>query len=258
MKRVMITGALLLFLSGLSHGIWMEIQPTGKVDKPATVFLYFGELNNHLREKGLKWYGGDMFSDFKATIKNPLNKKSELPLKATAYSLSGKFTPKHTGIYQIIAVNETAPVRDVTKHGLGILKDYTYLRTIFEATHYKKQQEKSPDVSPMMAYDIVPFPAKSGYGNYVAHTSLFRKHEKVYACFYINQEKAPLKEIKIIAPNGWYKIKKTNQEGIFSFTPNASGFYQLVYEKKEKIAGTYKGKKFDTQRIKSITVIKVR
>ena len=259
MKKYLLLIFCLVFSGVFSHGIWLQIKNSGAVGKPAEAHLYFGELQHGLMEQGLKWYDGAMFQDFEAFIKKPATtKKTSLTLKATEKSLSAMFTPQKTGIYQIVAMNEKSPVRDVTKHGLGMLKDKIYLRTFFEATSWRTKQKGKLDLNPMMPYDIVPFPAKNGYGDYESHQASYRAGEKVYATFYIENKPAIAKEIKVITKHGWYQIKKTNQKGEFHFTPNEPGFYQLVFQDKQKKKGTYKGKQYDTYRIKSVTVVEVK
>ena len=258
MKKI---GLCLLLLSGavFSHGIWLQIKSSGTVGQKADAHLYFGELQHGVVEKGLKWYDGAMFSGFKAYVKKPATKfKESIDLKVSETALTASFTPKNTGIYQVVAVNEEAPVRDVTSHGLGMLKDVSYFRTTYEATSWRAKQQGVLDLSPMMPYDIVPFPAKNGYGDYDSHQATYRKGEKVYATFYIDGKPALKKEVKVIARHGWYQIKKTNDKGQFSFTPNEVGFYQLAYQDKQQKNGTYKGKNYDTYRIKAITVVEVK
>lgn len=258
MKKYLLLILCFVFTGVFSHGIWLQIKNNGVVGKPAEAHLYFGELQHNVIEEGLQWYAGDMFKGFEAYVKNPTATKTRLPLKVTEKSVSALFTPEKAGIYQVVAMNEKAPVRDVTKHGLGMLKDISYFRTTFEATSWREKQMDKLDLSPMMPYDIVPFPAKNGYGDYDSHQSTYRKGEKIYATFYIKNKPAVGKEIKVIAKHGWYQIKKTNKKGQFNFTPSESGFYQLVFQDKQKKNGIYNGKKYDTYRIKSVTVLTVK
>lgn len=257
-KRILSIVFLIIFTSVFAHGIWVEVKNNGAVGKETTVHLYFGEMNHNLREKGLTWYEGDMFSNFKAFVKPQGSSKSEaLNLNASETSLSTSFTPIQVGIHQIVAFNEDSPVRDVTKHGLGMLKDSIYLRTTFEATSRREKQEGTINLSPMMKYDIVPYPAKNGYGEYDSHKSSWRVNEKVFATFFINYKPAINKEVKIVSPDGWSVIKTTNKKGEFNFEPYIVGNYQAIYQKKDKVDGVYKGKNFDTARIKVITTLSV-
>ena len=255
-KKILVILFIGLFTTVFAHGIWVEIINKGAVGKEAKVHLYFGEINHNLKEKGLKWYDGEMFKNFIALVKSQGSKTAQpLTLSPSETSLSAKFTPKTVGIYQIVAFNEDSPVRDLTKYGLGIIKDSTYLRTTFEATAYRKKQEGKIDYTPLMQYDIVPFPAKNGYGDYDSHKSIWRIKEKVYATFYIDYKPAENKEIKISSPDGWYVIKKTNEKGEFNFTPYKKGVYQALYKKENKTKGTFKGKKYDSSRIKSTALL---
>lgn len=247
-----------LTTSVLGHGIWIEIVNKGPVGKEATVHLYFGEINHGVKEKGMKWYGGDMFKDYKAVVKpHGTTVGKTLTLSASETSMLAKFTPKVPGIYQIVALNEDSPVRDLTKHGMGMLKDISYLRTTFEATSRRQKQEGRIDLSPMVKYDIVPFPAKNGYGEYDSHRSTWRVNERVYATFYVDFKPAADQEIKITSPDGWSVTRKTNKEGEFNFTPYKKGVYLATYQSKKKVGGTFNGKKYDMSRIKATVLLHV-
>ncbi len=103
-----ITALLLLSVTSvLSHGIWLENSVSGKVGEEARVHLYFGEIRHQLIEKGLKWYGGEMFADFVALVKAPgQSTATTITLEESEESLSGVFLPKEVGIYQLVAYNE--------------------------------------------------------------------------------------------------------------------------------------------------------
>lgn len=242
----------------MSHSVWIQIKNKGRVGKEAKVHLYFGEIRQDKIERGLRWYDGEIFKEFNAFVKPHNTSKEKLNLIASENSVSAVFTPKQTGIYQLVAFNETGTVKNYTKHGLGLLKDSLYLRTTFEATSYKQKQEGKIDLAPMMKYDIVPFPAKNGYGDYVSHQSTWRVNEKVYATFYIDGEVAIEKEIKVYSPDGWTSVSKTDKNGMFHFTPYVKGTYQAIYQTKKKLNGVYKGEKYNTTRVKVITNLNVQ
>lgn len=238
----------------MAHSSWISVQNKGRVEKEVKVEILFGEIRSNIVEKGIKWYGGDIFRNFNAKIKSQNSSESKsLELFPSENSLSAKFTPQKVGIYQLVAYNETAPIKHYQKYGLGALKDSIYLRTTFEATAWKNLQEGNVDLKPMMKYDIVPYPAKNGYGSYDGHQSTWRVKEKVYAVFYINNICAKNKEIKIYSPDGWMIVTKTNDKGIFHFTPYRKGTYQAIYQIIKKTEGVYRGKKYDTSRVKVIT-----
>lgn len=242
----------------MSHSVWIQIKNKGRVGKEAKVHLYFGEIFDNKIEKGLRWYDGEIFKEFKAFVIPQNATKEKLTLVPSESSVSAVFTPKKVGIYQLVAFNETGTVKNYTKHGLGLLKDSLYLRTTFEATSYRKKQEGKVDLSPMMKYDIVPFPAKNGYGDYVSHQSTWRVNEKVYATFYIDGKPAIGKEIKVYSPDEWTSVAKTDKNGMFHFTPYKKGTYQAIYQTKKKFSGTHKGKKYNTTRVKVITNLNVK
>lgn len=239
-----------------AHGIWIEISNKGVVNKEAVVHLFFGELNHNLKSTGLKYYDGEMFADFKAFVKpHGSTTKQQLELTPSETSLSALYTPKTVGVHQIVAVNEDAPVRDLTARGYGLRKSFIYLRTTFEATSYRDKQAGKLDLSPLTKYDIVPFPAKNGYGEYDSHKSTWRVDERIYATFYIDYKPAKDQEIKISSPDGWSVIRKTNDSGEFNFTPYVKGVYQATYQKSDEKKGTYKGEAYDVSRIKSTTYL---
>jgi len=258
MKRSKLLILLIVTPILMSHSVWIYVSSTGKVGSKATINMYFGEIRNQVIEKGLKWYEGEIFKEFKAYVKphSSLNKEALL-LIPSKESVSAVFTPKTAGIYQIVAFNETGAVKDYRKHGLGLLKDSTYLRTTFEATSWRKKQKGEVNLSPMMKYDIVPFPAKNGYGNYNSHKAIWRVKEKVFAVFYIDGKIAIGKEIKVYSPDGWVSFAKTDKNGMFNFRPYVKGTYQAIYQIKKKISGVYKGKKYNTTRVKVITNLNI-
>lgn len=249
-----------IFLSILmSHSVWIEIDNQGKVGKEAKVKLYFGEIRHGGAMKGLQWYDGEIFKSFVANVKEQGSKENKsLKLIPSEQMVSAVFTPEKPGIYQITAYNETGTIKDYTRHGLGLLKDSLYLRTTFEATAFRERQAGKIDLKPMMTYDIVPFPAKNGYGDYDRHQSTWRVNEKVYGTFYIKGKPAIKKEVKIYSPDGWISISKTNENGLFSFLPYKAGTYQAIYETKRAMTGTHKGKKYNTTRVKVITNMNIK
>ncbi|MBE7644876.1 hypothetical protein [Tenacibaculum finnmarkense] len=258
MKKINFLLILIILPIFMSHSVWMQIKNKGKVGDKAKVNLYFGEIRENVIEKGLKWYDGEIFKEFKGYVKLPnSDKKEALVLTPSEVSVSGTFTPKTPGIYQIVAFNETGSIKDYTKHGLGLLKDAAYLRTTFEATSWRVKQEGMPNLKPMMKYDIVPFPAKNGYGSYNSHKATWRVKEKVYARFYIDGEIATDKEIKVYSPDGWTSIKKTDKNGMFYFIPYKKGTYQAIYQLKKQENGVYKGQKYNTTRIKVISNLNI-
>lgn len=259
MKKIITLIFVLVFTSVLAHGIWLEVVNKGRVGKETAVHLYFGEINNGIKEEGLRYYEGDRFKGFKIITKAQGSTTTEqLSPKATEKSFGAVFTPKKAGIYQIVAIGEDAPVRDMSERGRGISKSNSYMRTIFEATERGKKQEGKIDLSPMMKYDIVPFPAKNGFGDYDSHTYFWRNGERVYATFYIDFKPAVGKEIKVVSPDGWAVIRKTNDKGEFNFTPYTEGKYQAVFQIREKKKGTFKGKEYDTFNVKSVTFFDVK
>lgn len=259
MKKTITLILVLVFTSAIAHGIWLEVVNKGRVGKETTVHIYFGEINNDIREEGLKHYDSDRFKGFKILTKAQGSTTTEaLSPKPSEKSFGAVFTPKKAGIYQVVAIGEDAPVRDMSERGRGISKSNTYLRTIFEASERGKKQEGKIDLSPMMRYDIVPFPAKNGFGNYDSHTSFWRVDERVYGTFYIDSKPAVGKEIKVVSPDGWAVVRKTDDKGQFNFTPYKKGKYQAVFQLREKKKGTFQGKEYDTFNIKSVTLFDIK
>ncbi len=248
MKRNIAILMMLVYTSlTFAHFPYLRISPKLLVGEQAVFHIYFGEFGL-TPEKGLKWYQGEYLNGFKAFVNiHGENNYSAIELNASEESLSGKFNLPRAGIYQIVAFNEELPVKDLTKYGYGITKRYKYLRVATEATSYKEKQIGNINTQPFMEYDIIPYYSKGGYGNYTSYKPFWYAGEKVYARLFINKKIAVGKEVKIVGPDRWYVIAKTNKKGEFSFTPYRAGQYYAVFKEIKNETGVYKDKEYETK-----------
>ena len=225
MKRTLIA---LLFIGlpflSLAHGYWLEVKGNGQVGQAVAVQLYFGEYENHLRERGKMLAS---MSDFKAYAIDPSGKRIEIPLRHTETCWDGSFTPSQPGTYQVLAVNDTRGVQDWTRHGLGVVRPVEYLRQ-----HYVAGSPTAAAAQPL------PLDVTAVWGKTVQLTAL--------------KGGTPLAKTKltVLNPEGWEKTVTTNEQGVATFLPAGKGMYLVELDDRGKEPGTFQGKEYQGVRTK--------
>lgn len=229
MKNTLSTLLLLLLpLLTQAHSYWLELKGSGKVGEPMTAQLYFGELENGLREKGPMLNGMKAFT---ASVLLPDGTREPLTLSAAANCYQAQFTPQKAGTYQVIVVNDTRAVQDWTKHNLGIVRPREYLRAICQVG------DGAFTARPVHYLDVTP---ETGLVSGKPTTLLVTKDGAAYA-------NAP---VKLTTPDGKQTKQTADAAGRFTLTPTGAGQYVVDVDFMDKTPGQYQSKDYQAIRNK--------
>lgn len=222
--------SVLLFLPFLTkaHAYWLELDGTGKVGAEVKVKIYFGEYENNLREQGSRLAG---MKDFRAYVIDPSGKQLAISLVQTQTCWEGRFTPTEAGHYQVLGVNDTREVQDLTSHGLGILRPIEYLRSSYIAEGRSSAHVAKPH----------------------SDLDILARHEASQLVVNVYSHQQPLAKVKltVLNPQGWKKSLTTGVDGTARFSPTGPGLYIVEAELSDKTPGQYKGKDYPVVRTKS-------
>lgn len=222
---------LILLLSPLlseAHSYWLELKGSGKVGQPMTVQCFFGELENGLREKGTML---NNMKAFTASVLQPDGTTVPLTLIPAENCYQAHFTPKLAGTYQVLLVNDTRAVQDLTKHHLGIVRPRDYLRAICQVGNGPLS------ANPRYYLDVIPqdIPAVGK-----PTVLLITKDGAAYA-------NAP---VKLTSPDGKQTKQTADASGRLTLTPTGAGQYVVDVDFLDKTPGQYEGKDYEAIRNK--------
>ncbi|KAA9341099.1 DUF4198 domain-containing protein [Larkinella humicola] len=229
MKKSFLFLCLLLFpLLSEAHSYWLELKGSGKVGQPMTVQCYFGELENGLREKADKLAG---IKAFTASVLMPDGTTEPLTLTPADNCYQAQFTPKQPGTYQVLLVNDTRAVQDLTKHHLGIVRPRDYLRAICQVGNGPLS------TNPKYYLDVIPHDLPAVGKPTVL---LITKDGAAYA-------NAP---VKLTTPDGKQTKQTADASGRLTLTPTGAGQYVVDVDFLDKTPGQYEGKDYEAIRNK--------
>lgn len=205
-----------------AHGYWIELKGSGKINEPVQVQLFFGEYSHGLREKGATL---NKMADIKITVMDTDGQKTDVAMTQTNTHWEGTFTPKKTGYYQVLGINDTRDVQDWHKHNLGIVRPVQFLR----ADYVVGEVERTASAQML---DVVARPEGNTVGLRVYKAGRGFANSSV----------------KVINPEGWEKTCATNEQGRTSFVANQKGLYVVELEWIDKTPGTFKEKPYESVR----------
>lgn len=230
MTRTLSIVLLLLFpLLTEAHSYWLELKGSGKVGEPMMVQCYFGELENGLREKADKLAG---IKAFTASLLLPDGTTESLTLSPAENCYQAQFTPKQTGTYQVLLVNDTRAVQDLTKYNLGIVRPREYLRAICQVGG------GALSAKPVHFLDVTPDGSlKAGQP-----TKLM-----------VSKDAAPYGNalVKLTTPDGRQTKQSADASGLLVLTPTVAGQYVVDVDFVDKTPGKYQGKDYEAVRNKT-------
>ena len=230
MKKT-VASLLFMFLPLLTqaHTYWLELKGSGKVGDLMTAQLYFGELENGLREKGQML---NSMKAFTASVLLPDGTTEPLTLSPADNCYQAQFTPKQAGTYQVLLVNDTRAVQDWTSHKLGIVRPREYLRAIWQVGG------GSLSAKPVQYLDVTP---EAGLTSGKPATLLVTKDGASYA-------NAP---VKLTTPDGKQTKQTADANGRLTLTPAGAGQYVVDVDFLDKTPGQYQGKDYQAVRNKT-------
>lgn len=224
MKKTLYVLSFILF--GLSfnseaHSYWIEFATTPQLNKPLEVRLYYGEYALHKREKGNPL---NKMKDIRVWVVAPNGDSTFVETKQTNEYWVGYYTPKTSGEFQVLGINDTRGVQNWHAHKLGIALPKQYLRKEFTLSGTAESAVvRSEKSSQFLDMDIT----KSGDEYQIVAKKGNRGHRDA--------------KVTITNPEGWTQIRTTDRMGNVSFRPNKSGMYLIETEWFDETPGTYDG-----------------
>jgi len=250
----------LLFVAGLwdavpaeAHFVWVETEATAPADQGQPVKVYFGEYAEFLREER----GGrlDSIDGVTLRVQDPKRGKTDVPLTKQVNHFVGSVSSCVPGRNAVVAEQTKAPVQDLRKHDLGIVKPMFYARTYFVCLEESRVNEHERDHSTPLALDLIPL--TTGLNLASGRVTPGPGGEIVVKAIF-NGQRLPGTQVLVHAPNGWDKELKTDAEGIVSFTPLWPGRYVLEMIHVEKTPGEFEGTAYEALRHRSTLALQVR
>lgn len=224
-----------------AHFIWIETDPRGAPGKSQDVHVYFGEPHEFLREES----GGrlDQHDALRAWVVDPKGEKTPLTLKKGLNRFSGTVTPRRVGRHNVIVTSDGHEVMDLTQYDRGLTKPLFYARAQFLAFEKGRLSEREDEIKELLDYDIVP--VSKGLdpltGSIVATPG-----SEVALRLVSKGQPVARKRLHVFGPNGWVKeLQPTDSWGVTTFVPLWGGRYVVVFEKEEKTAGDFGGKRYE-------------
>ncbi|MBU2996465.1 DUF4198 domain-containing protein [Cellulophaga baltica] len=227
MKKIILTFALLLFVSAQSfaHYLWIETSPEGEKNKEQEVRVYFGEYTYGVIEK----VNGEAFpsvKDFTLWLVDANGNKSEITVKSTEDYYVGAFTPKSNGIYTVVLDNDKIDVIDYTAYDFGIFK--THYNSIAKVKVGSKTGETA------VAND-------SG----ITVKDVSENNEEVKLQVLFKNKPLPKNEFKVYVSDLWTKTLETDENGYVSFKKPWDTKYIIETTFEERTPGSYKGEAYE-------------
>lgn len=187
-----------------AHYIWVE--PSG-----GAPVLYFGEYDERLHERS-----PGRLDDIRSPKAWHLGKDGR---REVALERRGDRFVTASRARAMIVEENSHPVRDWTKYGIGVVKPVYYARLAGSPAR----------AEPALALDIVP----AGAGK--------------LGVYFRGQPLAKAK-LEIYAPNGWKQELKTGEDGEVAVRLPWPGLYVAEVTHLEKTPGEFDGEKYEAQR----------
>lgn len=236
-----------------AHFVWVEADAIAPAETGQPLKIYFGEYSEFLREER----GGRLDSIDGVTLRVQDSKQgtTEVALTKQVNHFAGALPSCLPGRNAVVAQQAQAPVQDLRKHDIGIVKPMFYARTYFMCLEEGRINEHERDQAAPMALDMIPL--TKGLNLATGRVSHVPGGEIVVKGFFKGQP-LPNATILVHAPIGWDKELKTDGEGIVAFTPLWPGRYVLELIHVEKTPGEFQGKTYEALRHRSTLAIQVR
>lgn len=223
----------LLFLATstktFAHFLWLETNPTGKVNQKQEVKIFYGEYADGSKEK----VGGEAFEkmkNFTLWAVSPSGEKTELKVEASDLYYKTSFTPKMNGTYTLILDNNKIDVMDYSQYNFGIFKTHYHALTKVEiGTKPNDTKALNPE-----GISIVDLSKK------VATL----KGEVSLQVLYKGEPMAK-KEVDVFIADSWIKKITTDEKGMITFALPWNAQYVVEVTHKEEVPGKYNGKDYE-------------
>ena len=225
MKKISLIFLFLLsYITSFGHYLWIETNPTGKLNEKQEVKVHYGEYTYGVIEET----AGDAFksvSEFEVWVINPDGTSTKLNLDKKQDHYSGYFTPKEEGTYTIQLKNDNIDVVDYSEYDFGIFKTYYQSFAKVNVGNTKKASKVTEE-----GLSIKEIPTEN--------------EEKILQVYY---QGSPIQEqeVKIYVSDLWSKTLTTDSEGKISFKLPWNTKYTVETTKNENIPGTYRDEDYE-------------
>jgi hypothetical protein len=235
-----------------AHFMWVESNGPASPGEEHAIAVYFGEYQESLREEA----GGrlDSLDGVTLDVIDPKRARHEIKLTKKDNHFIGQLPSCLPGRYGVTARQAEAPVQDLTKHDIGIVKPMFYARTEFVCYAEGRVGERQPEPSPTMDLEAILL----SHGTDLPHGAVSHKvrSEIVFRVIFKGNPLAS-RAVLVHSPIGWDKELHTDSQGMASFTPLWPGVYVVEVEYQEKTSGEYKGKSFEAMRHRGTLTVDV-
>lgn len=213
-------------------------------EKECDIYLFFGEYHQQLKET----LAGRL-SERKATklvVYDDKLRPNPLTLTRMEDHFRASFSWEKLRAYHIVAVDDEAPVVDLSQYRIGVVRPIYYAHTF--VPYLSSSGSKDEWSSPSTTLDLLPFQnnTKLSVGKATS--------------FQIRFKAAPLSaraEVRIYAPNGWSWEGDVKEQGKVTFIPEWPGLYVVEVIVMEETLGEYNGKKYEAIRHRATLTLEV-
>lgn len=264
-------GGLLFSSLGFGHALWIETPPSGLVNKPHIVHIFYGEFAEQEKDHPQKWYSD--VRDFTLFLIDESGTMESLKVSADSLGYTSSFTPSKAGLYKLYISKAAKDVGGTTL--------YHFTATAFVQVSLPSLSKKSssatiaptstPTTSPLKS--IKSFvPSKDpgifeldysltrvspnenladGSNNSSKQTDKAKNQSQFNPTFSVaiqvvkNKAIAPKTKVVVTAPNGWSKELYADEKGLVQFQPIWKGTYMVEVMDTRKEMGSSAGKPFE-------------
>ena len=224
-----------------AHYLWLD-PAVYKNNDDNFVHLYFGEFHENQIESKKTRLLERKTSELK--FFPPHEEKAVIAnLDAKEQFYQAKVEIDQSGLVQIIAQDLKSPVKDWTKHGIGIIHPTYYARTQWLLYKPMQVSQRVTSPKPVMDLDILPVT------HHINHrTGEFGPKVDEEVVFQVYLKQKPLNKkadsVTVFAPNGWaWETKLDKETGIGRFNPIMAGTYVIEVIYMENKPGVFGGEK---------------
>lgn len=220
MKNKITLSILLIYVSlpVIASAYWIDVKGSGKINEPVTIELFYGSMDDHgvrHRDTGKEL---QLSGDFQFNIINSKNQSQTLEFKLHKDCWLATFTPRESGQYRIIGLNDKHPVIDRSAiEGKNVLP-IDYITAI-----YNVGKNINADLKPLQKLDLI---------------LLEQDGKLIIKAFLDGKTSNSNTKIRIFNPENWEKELILNNNGETYFYPTMKGLYIIRQDWNEKISGT--------------------
>ena len=227
-KTILLFVLLFVSANSFAHFMWVETNPTGKLNKKQEVKVFFGEYTYGLQEKVAEEAFGKM-KNFEVWVVSPSGEKTKLQMQPGDLFYSGFFEPKAKGTYTVVLNNNNIDVIDYTQYDFGIFKTH-YHSTAKVEVGGTASASASANPNGLSVIDITK----------KVHAD---KDETTFKVLYKGQP-LPEAEVTVFISDQWSKKVYTDKDGIIKFSLPWGAKYIMEVTKKEEVPGNFNGKNY--------------